>query len=228
MKFPQGEGSAVIHRKKNRPALQRRDILTVSLVVCLFVCFLNIFYRNFLRSSSTQFWVVLFFISFYTAPFSWKHFFSGVFVRCFSTQLFFLVVLLLLLLNMTAFSYVGLLSFFWVWLFHAVFLSHLPPISFLDGLSSEQFAELESVHLLALSARACSLAFLSLAVPFLAICRAVLIYVVLFSALFSGSSLFSDSVDFSTFYLIFSWLFRGSSSTALFFFLVLFFLVLSI
>ena len=232
MKFLQGEGSAVIHRKKNRPALQRRDILTVSLVFCLFVClffvFLNIFYRNFLRSSSTQFLVVLFFISFYTAPFSWKHFFSGFFVRCFSTQLFFLVVLLLLLLNMTAFSYVGLLSFFWVWLFHAVFLSHLPPISFLDGLSSEQFAELESVHLLALSARACSLAFLSLAVPFLAICRAVLIYVVFFSALFSGSSLFSDSVDFSTFYLIFSWLFRGSSSTALFFFLVLFFLVLSI
>ncbi len=185
MKFPQGEGSAVIHRKKNRPALQRRDILTVSLGFCLFVCFvlfvfLNIFYRNFLRSSSTQFLVVLFFISFYTAPFSWKHFFSGFFVRCFSTQLFFLVVLLLLLLNMTAFSYVGLLSFFWVWLFHAVFLSHLPPISFLDGLSSEQFAELESVHLLAFSARACSLAFLSLGVPFLAICRAVLIYVVFF------------------------------------------------
>ena len=81
-------------------------------------------------------------------------------------------------------------------LFHTVFLSHLPPSSFLEGLSSEQFAELESVHLLAFSARACSLAFLSLAVPFLAICRAVLIYVVLFSALFSGSSLFSDSVDF--------------------------------
>ena len=180
MKFPEGDGSAVIHRKKNRPALQRRDILTVSLVFWFFVCFLNIFYRNFLRSSSTQFLVVLFFISFYTAPFSWKHFFSGFFVRCFSTQLFFLVVLLLLLLNMTAFSYVGLLSLFWVWLFHAVFLSHLPPISFLDGLSSEQFAELESVHLLALSARACSLAFLSLAVPFLAICRAVLIYVVFF------------------------------------------------
>ena len=28
VKFPQGEGSAVINRKKNRPALQRRDILT--------------------------------------------------------------------------------------------------------------------------------------------------------------------------------------------------------
>ena len=32
VKFPQGEGSAVIYRKKNRPALQRRDILTVFLV----------------------------------------------------------------------------------------------------------------------------------------------------------------------------------------------------
>ena len=149
-----GRGPRWFTVRKTDLALQRRDILTVSLVFCLFVCFvsfvfLNIFYRNFLRSSSTQFLVVLFFISFYTAPFSWKHFFSGFFVRCFSTQLFFLVVLLLLLLNMTAFSYVGLLSLFWVWLFHAVFLSHLPPISFLDGLSSEQFAELGSVQLLA-------------------------------------------------------------------------------
>ena len=172
--------------------------------------------------------MVLFFISFYAAPFSWKHFFLGLFLRSLSTQLFFLVVLLLLLLNMTAFSYVGLLSLFLSVNFSPVFLSHLPPISFLEGLSSEQFAELESVQLLALSARACSLAFLALGVLFLAICRAVLIYVVLFSGLFSGSSLFSDSVDFSTFYLIFSWLFRGSSSTALFFFLVPFFLVLSI
>ena len=54
-----------------------------------------------------------------------------------------------------------------------------------------------SVHLLAFSARSCSLAFLFLGVPFLAICSAVLIYLVLFSGLFSGLSLFSDSVDFS-------------------------------
>ena len=128
--------------------------------------------------------MVLFFIAFYTAPFSSKHFFSGLFVRSLFTQLFFLVVLLFLLLNMTAFSYVELLSLLWVRLFHAVFLSHLPPSSFLDGLFSEQLAELESVQLLAFSARACSLAFLSLGVPFLAICRAVLIYVVLFSGLF--------------------------------------------
>ena len=74
-----------------------------------------------LKSSSTKFLVVLFFIAFYTTPFSSKHFFLGLFVRCLSTQLFFLVVLPLLLLCMKAFSSVGLLSLFWVRLFHAVF-----------------------------------------------------------------------------------------------------------
>ena len=111
---------------------------------------------NLLRSSSTQFLVVLFFIAFCTAPFYSKHFFLGPFVRSLSTQLFFLVVLLLLLLSMTAFSCVGLSS---LWLFHALYLSHLPPSSILERLSSEQFAELGSVHLLAFSARARSLAF---------------------------------------------------------------------
>ena len=153
---------------------------------CLFSVgfFLNFFIGNLLNSSSTQFLVVLFFLAFYIAPFSSKHFFLGLFVRSLSTQLFFLVVLLLLLLSMTAFSYVGLLSLFWVWLFDAFFLSHLPPSSFLEGLSSEQFAELGSVQLLAFSARACSLSFLSLGVAFLEIFRAVLIYLVLFSGLF--------------------------------------------
>ena len=175
MKFPQGEGSAVIHRKKNRPALQRREILTVFLVsFFLFLSFFSI--GNLLSSSCTHFLVVLFFIAFYAAPFSSKHFFLGLFVRSLSTQLFFLVVLLRLLLSVTAFSYVGLLSLFWVRPFHTVFLSHLPPSSFLEGLSSEQFAELGSVHLLAFSARACSLAFLSLGDLFLAISRAVLIF----------------------------------------------------
>ena len=63
-------------------------------------------------------------------------------------------------------------------------------------------------------------------VQFLAICRAVLIYLVQFSGLFKGLSLFSDSVDFSSskcsYFLIFTGLFRGSSSTALFFFLAFF------
>ena len=144
--------------------------------------FLPFFLRNLLNSSSTQ--CFLFFLAFYTAPFSSKHFFWGLFVRSLSTQLLFLVVLLLLLLSMIAFSYVGLLSLVWVWLFHAVFLSHFPPSSFVEGLSSEQFAQLESVHLLVFSGRACSLAFLSLWVLFLAISWAVLIHLVLFSGLF--------------------------------------------
>ena len=84
--------------------------------------------------------------------------------------------------------------------------------------------------MLAFSSWACSLALVSLGVPFLAICRAVLINSVLFSGLFSGLSIFSDSVDFSYSkgsFFFFSGLFRGSSSTVLFF-LVLFFLALRI
>ena len=189
MKFPQGEGSAVIHRKKYRPALQRRDILTVYLVSFFLSSFLSFFFvyffvGNLLNFSSTRFLVVLFFLAFYTALFSTKHFFLGLFVRSLFTQQFFLVVLLLLLLSMTAFSYVGLLSLLWVRLFDTDFLSHLPPSSVLERLSSEQFGELESVHLLAFSATACSLAFLSLGVSFLAICGAIFIYffsIVLFS-----------------------------------------------
>ena len=133
-----------------------------------------------LENSSTQFLVVVFFGAFYTAPFSSKHFFIGHFIRSLSTQLCFLVVLLLLLLSMTAFSYVGLSSLFWVPLFHAFYLSHLPPSSFLEGLSFQQFADLVSDPLLAFAARACSLAFLSSVYLFLAIfCRAPLIYLVL-------------------------------------------------
>ena len=78
--------------------------------------------------------MVLLFIAFYTAPFSSKHFFLGLFLRSLSTQLFFSVVLLLLLLSMAAFPYVGLISLFWVRLFHGIYLSHLPPSSFLEGL----------------------------------------------------------------------------------------------
>ena len=49
----------MIHRKKNRPALQRRDILTVSLALLVL--------GSLLRSSSTQVLVVLFFLAFHTA-----------------------------------------------------------------------------------------------------------------------------------------------------------------
>ena len=121
--------------------------------------------------------MVLFFIAFYTAPFSSKHFLLGLFLRSLSTQLFFIEVLILLLLSMIAFSYVGLLSLFSVRHFYSLYLSHLPPSSFLKGLSSEQFAELGSVYLLAFSARACSLACLCSGSPFSVICRDVLILV---------------------------------------------------
>ena len=162
-----------------------------------FVIFIFLIW-NLLNSSSTHFLVVLFFLAFYKGAISSKHFFLGLFVRSLSPQLFFLVVLFLLLLSMTAFSYVGRLFLFWVRLFHTVFLSHLPPSSFLEGLSSEQFAELESVHLLAFSGRACSLALLLLGVSFLAICRAVLIYL----ALFWGGLFCSKAFLFSVVLLI--------------------------
>ena len=101
----------MIHRKKNRPALQRRDILTVSLVSFFFFFFFFLI-GNLLNFSSTQFLVVLFFLEFYTAPFSSKRFFLGLFLRSLSTQLFFIVVLFHLLLSITAFSNAGLLSVF--------------------------------------------------------------------------------------------------------------------
>ena len=95
----------MIHRKKNRPALQRHDILTL-LVFCFLFFFRSFLIGNLLMYTPTQFLVVLFFIVLYTAPFSSKHFFLGLFVRSLSTQLF-LVVVFLLLLSMTDFSYVG-------------------------------------------------------------------------------------------------------------------------
>ena len=73
----------------------------------------------------------LFFLAFYPAPFSSKHFILWLSLSPLSTQLFFLVVLLLLLLSMIAFSYVGILSLLWVSFFHALYPSHLPPSSFL-------------------------------------------------------------------------------------------------
>ena len=124
---------------------------------CLFGVFFSLFFfffffiGNLLSSSFTQFLVVLFFIAFYTALFCSKHFFLVLFLRSLSTQLFFLLVFLILLLSMTPFSYVGLLSLFWVRLFYALYLGHLPPSSFLEELSSEQFAELGAIHLLAFS-----------------------------------------------------------------------------
>ena len=52
----------MIHRKKNRPVLQRRDILTVSLVLLVL--------GNLLKSSSTQVLVGVFFLALHIARFS--------------------------------------------------------------------------------------------------------------------------------------------------------------
>ena len=92
---------------------------------------------------------------------------------------------------------------------------------------SHQFAELGLIRCWAFSPRACSLACLSFAFLFLAICRAVFWYPDLFfSGLCLGLSLFSDSVDFSyskgSLFKFFWGISDGSPSSALFFFLVLF------
>ena len=72
------------------------------------------------------------------------------------------------------------------------------------------------------------MAFLSSVSPFLAVCRAVLIYFVLFSGLFLELSVFIRSVDFNysegSFFFFFFFKFSGifhASSTVIFFFLVL-------
>ena len=63
----------MIHRMKNRPALQRCDILTIFLVSFFFLFWIG----NLLNSSSTQFLVVLFFFIFLILlrAFSWVFFY---------------------------------------------------------------------------------------------------------------------------------------------------------
>ena len=121
---------------------------------------------------------------------------------------------------------------FFVWVFLFCFFVFLARSSstqlFPYWFCSHQFAELGSIHCWAFSPRDCSLAFLSFAILFLAICRAVSWYTDLFFPGFClGLSLFSDSVDFSyskgSIFKFFWGIFYGSSFTALFFFLVLFF-----
>ena len=144
------------------------------------------------------------------------------FVRSLSSQLFFLVVLLLLLLRKTAFSFFSSKCdffplffsepsytqlFSWVVVFWAVCRARIRSVA--SFFSSGLFFGLPVFRGSALSN---------------------LIYLVLLGG--CSKALFSDSVDFSfskgSFFLIFSGLFRGSSSPALFFFLVLFCLVLRI
>ena len=99
--------------------------------------------------------------------------------------------------------------FFIITFFHGLYSTQL----FLYWFCSQQFAELGSIHLLAFSARACSLAFLCLAILFLGIFKAFVfcflfwfvcffIYTYFFfQCLCLGLSFFSDSVDFSYFFL---------------------------
>ena len=86
----------MIHRKKNRPALQRRNILTVSLV-----SFFLFLIGNLLKSSSTRFLVVLFYIAFIQLSSLQNNSLGGFLL---GLCLLSLVVLPLLLLSMIDFS----------------------------------------------------------------------------------------------------------------------------
>ena len=87
----------MIHRKKNAPALQRRDISTVSLVSSCFREFAYVFFYPGVSGS-----VLL------SIPWNCvliKTLFLGLFLRSLSTQLFFLVASLFLVLGVTVFCY---------------------------------------------------------------------------------------------------------------------------
>ena len=78
----------MIHRKKNAPALQRLDISTVCLVSSCFRKFAYVFFYPGVSGSVLS-----------------NFFFLWLFLRSLSTQLFFLVALLFLVLGVTAFCY---------------------------------------------------------------------------------------------------------------------------
>ena len=87
----------MIHRKKNAPALQRRDVSTVSLVSSCFREFAYVFFYPGVSGS-----VLL------SIPWNCvliKTLFLGLFLRSLSTQLFFLVASLFLVLSVTVFCY---------------------------------------------------------------------------------------------------------------------------
>ena len=87
----------MIHRKKNAPALQRLDISTVSLVSSCFREFAYVFFYPGVSGS-----VLL------SIPWNCvliKTLFLWLFLRSLSTQLFFLVALLFLVLGVTVFCY---------------------------------------------------------------------------------------------------------------------------
>ena len=88
----------MIHRKKNAPALQRRDVSTVSLVSSCFREFADVFFYPGVSGS------VLLSIPWRCVLIKTLLFF-GLFLRSLSTQLFFLVASLFLVLGVTVFCY---------------------------------------------------------------------------------------------------------------------------
>ena len=89
----------MIHRKKNAPALQRRDISTVSLVSSCFRELASVFFYPGVSGS------VLLSIPWNCVVIKTLLFFFWLFLRSLSTQLFFLEASLLLVLGVTVFCY---------------------------------------------------------------------------------------------------------------------------
>ena len=174
--------------------------------------------------------MVVFFVAFYTAPFSSKHFFIGHFIRSLSTQLCFLVVLLLLLLSMTAFFS----------LLIATFSRSLPEPSSTQLLSwGIVFSAVCRARIRSLVSFCCSGLFFGLPIFGVSVLSNLQGPFDILSSFgvcvcgggggggFLGFSLCSDSDDFSysegSVFVFFSGI-SHASSTMLFFFLVLFFL----
>ena len=166
--------------------------LSMSLVICLFLfCFVRLFLRlSFIQILDL---VVLSYGITLRVPFTFERFCGSLFLglsplgplycRSFTPFLCFLWLLSLLVASFFCsllchvrrrrapfFSVRLFRGFLFLFLF---FLGRIPRSSFLYWFSSQQFAALGSIHFLAFSARACSLAFLCLAILFLGICRAV-------------------------------------------------------
>ena len=89
----------MIHRKKNAPALQRRDVSTVSLVSSCFREFAYVFFYPGVSGS------VLLSIPWNCVLIKTLLLFLGLFLRSLSTQLFFLVASPFLVLGGTVFCY---------------------------------------------------------------------------------------------------------------------------
>ena len=176
-----------MERNVKRLTFEQMCQFRFSLCLCLlrFVCFCSVLQGFFLRLSFIQI-LVFVVLSFYHFEGSF-HFWAllwGLVLRPFSTCssvfngvlplscgffIFWLLLFFCSLLSRTSWGSVLLCATFSVFFF----LGRIPPSSFLYWFCSQQFAELGSIHFLAFSARACSLACLCLAILFLGICRSL-------------------------------------------------------